>query len=392
MKDNFMHCRVAGLRTANACVKLLDAAQMASKLIPQASILLLDKSAEVRSLAFTLIESCLEALRGNHEAMTAKAKAESGGSGGVPGVGTPSKHDSSFSFSGTAGAAPGSAARSSSAGSATTGEGDAAGSGWSSWSVLQGISKTLESATIVGGVAASDNVTGPTHTNLQHGNNNSSSSTTLNKDSAGVGAVGAGDSRKGLSVLKNSSSMASTTSGDSMMVSGQQHQRYGGGSDADDLDFDPDMHDHDDRCYDDEVDNHHGDDNNGGHSAGSSKKGLSGKKDSFRGTSGGKSQQQKGWDDDLDIDIDMDSGDDDGDDGDASPPKASLMQAKSSVSGGMQLGSLGASSVVNKQSTMSAPRGMSLKADKDKTTAGKAPKVAVTKLSVNKGEDNWDDF
>lgn len=69
MKDSFLHCRIAGLKTSNANVKLFEPAQMVSKIIPQASILTLEKSGEVRSLALTLLDSCLECLRQNHETM-----------------------------------------------------------------------------------------------------------------------------------------------------------------------------------------------------------------------------------------------------------------------------------------------------------------------------------
>lgn len=351
MKDNFMHCRVAGLRTANACVKLLDAAQMASKLVPQASILLLDKSAEVRSLAFTLIESCLDALRLNHEAMAAKTKADGGANVGSLSS-TPSKQDlSSSSFS----APPGGAARSSSAGGgASSTEDNNTSSGWSSWSVLQGISKSLESATIVASSNSAELAVG--------GNKEGSATAGALAQSTGVGA-------KSSSALKPSTSTTSNNS-DSMVHRAQRdpsgeedrgrNQSYGfGGSDGDDLDFDPDMHD-DDHDY----------------ALGARKK------NSNQGRQQGQ-QQGAGWDEDFD-----DLGLDDDDEGDGDH------RASGPVLGG-RLGGLGVAGPPVSKPASAAPKGMSLKQEAPSASgnkAPKAPKVAVTKLSVSKGEDNWDDF
>ena len=142
MKDNFLHCRVAGLRTCNACVKLLDIAQIATKIVPQASILLLDKSTEVRSLALTLVESCLEALRANHESMRSQARSDAGSGGGLSSSSSVGRLDSVTTASSSREVALGQSSSSHEAGG---------GSSWSSWAVLQGLSKSIESATLVGG-------------------------------------------------------------------------------------------------------------------------------------------------------------------------------------------------------------------------------------------------
>lgn len=363
MKDNFMHCRVAGLRTANACVKLLDAAQMASKLVPQASILLLDKSAEVRSLAFTLIESCLDALRLNHEAMVSKAKAEGGANvGGLPS--TSSRQDmSSSSSSAFSSSAPGSAARSGSAGGGGGNAEDSASSGWSSWSVLQGISKSLESATIVGGSSGSS--TEPVVA-VAGGGGGGSTATSVFPTGATISS----------SSLKPSMSTTSNNS-DSMVLRAQrdivdqegrrgpgQNQSYESGFDEDGLDFDPDMHDE----------------------AESTQRSPGARESSGQG--------KQGWDEDFD-DLGLD---DDVNEADHRQPSKHTAAPLATPTAGGRVGGLGVGSVVgstaSKQAVV-APKGMNLKQETPSAGNGKAPKVpkvAVTKLSVNKGEDNWDDF
>lgn len=375
MKDNFMHCRVAGLRTANACVKLLDAAQMASKLVPQASILLLDKSAEVRSLAFTLVESCLDALRLNHEAMISKAKAEGGANmGGLPS--TPSKQDMSSSSTSSSAAysssaAPGSAARPGSAGG-SGGVEDSVSSGWSSWSVLQGISKSLESATIVGSgggnseaesaVAAGSGITAtsvyPTTATTSNSSLKPSTSTTSNNSDSMV-----------LRVQRDTFDQGDRR-GPGQSQSQGQVMGHEGGFDEDDLDFDPDMHD-------DDADD-----------AESTQRSLGARKSSGQG--------KQGWDEDFD-DLGLDD-DVDVDDAHRRQPSKPAAVPLATLTAGGRVGGLGVGGVVGSTASkpaVVAPKGMSLKQEAPSAGSGKAPKVpkvAVTKLSVNKGEDNWDDF
>jgi len=75
MKDNFVHCRVAGLRAAVACISLVDANQLASVLLPQACLLTIDKSADVRQLAISLVDGGLKALKSyNETALLASAE------------------------------------------------------------------------------------------------------------------------------------------------------------------------------------------------------------------------------------------------------------------------------------------------------------------------------
>ena len=69
MKDNFLHCRIAGLKTALACMKLLETTQVATKIVPQCSMLLLDKSTEVRSLAINLMDASVAKLKEYHQSL-----------------------------------------------------------------------------------------------------------------------------------------------------------------------------------------------------------------------------------------------------------------------------------------------------------------------------------
>eukprot|EP01031_Cornospumella_fuschlensis_P036732 gene36732-44555_t len=66
MKDNFVHCRIAALKTSMAVGKLLDVPQVAGKLMPQASVLCLDKHPEVRTLSITLLENSIDLIKSYH--------------------------------------------------------------------------------------------------------------------------------------------------------------------------------------------------------------------------------------------------------------------------------------------------------------------------------------
>lgn len=139
MKDNFVHCRIAGLKTAIACIKLIDVQQLATKIIPQVAILLLDKHNDVRSYSLSLMDVSMERMRAYNEHLLQSSKEAS------------SKDDerrtSVGGGSGTAAAGAGGAA----GGSATTVGGNNANGilgspmleSWTSWGI-QGISKTLD--------------------------------------------------------------------------------------------------------------------------------------------------------------------------------------------------------------------------------------------------------
>ena len=146
---------MAGLKTSTACVKLLDIPQIAGKVIPQAATLALDKSPEIRELSLALLECCLEQLRVGHKAMQLKAaaaeKSTPAGSGGASSTsGATSSSSSSgkasgVDYSANIGELPSHSHNQQAAAASAAGN-----TSWSSWSMLQGISKTLESATASG--------------------------------------------------------------------------------------------------------------------------------------------------------------------------------------------------------------------------------------------------
>jgi SCY1-like protein 1 len=74
MKDNFVHCRIAGLKTSIACLKFIDPVQLATKMMPQTSILLLDRSTDVRNLALSVIDASVLRMKYHHEHMIEEAK------------------------------------------------------------------------------------------------------------------------------------------------------------------------------------------------------------------------------------------------------------------------------------------------------------------------------
>ena len=67
MRDPFVHCRLAGLKATIACVKVLDLQQLTSKIMPQACLLLLDRSSDVREKSLELLNDCSVLLRIYHQ-------------------------------------------------------------------------------------------------------------------------------------------------------------------------------------------------------------------------------------------------------------------------------------------------------------------------------------
>lgn len=88
MRDPFVHCRLAGLKAAVACIELLDIPQLSGKIMPQACTLLIDRSGEIREMALSLIESGSTLLRQHHDKtlkadkLAAAASAAAGEKGG----------------------------------------------------------------------------------------------------------------------------------------------------------------------------------------------------------------------------------------------------------------------------------------------------------------------
>lgn len=115
MRDPFVHCRVAGLKAAQSSIQVIDVLQLSSKLMPQASVLLLDRSPEARELAITLLLKCVSLMKENHVKMVEVEKTAALCS-------SPTKGDSKAAAQG--------------------------GSDWASWAV-DGLAKTLEKVAVV---------------------------------------------------------------------------------------------------------------------------------------------------------------------------------------------------------------------------------------------------
>lgn len=65
MRDNFKPCRVAALKAAKLVVATINPGQLATKLLPQICLLLVDPSSDVRNMAISVMEGCIE-LIGKH--------------------------------------------------------------------------------------------------------------------------------------------------------------------------------------------------------------------------------------------------------------------------------------------------------------------------------------
>lgn len=136
MKDNFLHCRIAGLKASAACIKLMDLPQLTTKVLPQAAILVLDKSNDVRSLSISLLEACTDCLKLHHQSLLAAAAAAT----------------TSTSTSSTEAQQQGDNNNNSNNNNNTSNKlsGSDKDMGWGvSWSVLQNISKSIEVATAI---------------------------------------------------------------------------------------------------------------------------------------------------------------------------------------------------------------------------------------------------
>lgn len=75
MRDNFMHCRVAGLRASQACISMIDPAQLSTKIMPQVCGLLLDRSSEIRELSLNFMNSAVQVMRTKQNELCASEKA-----------------------------------------------------------------------------------------------------------------------------------------------------------------------------------------------------------------------------------------------------------------------------------------------------------------------------
>lgn len=126
MRDPFVHCRLAGLKAAVACIELLDVPQLTGKIMPQACTLLVDRSADVREMSLNLLDASTAILRRHHEKTVQSDKAAA-------------------AVAAAAGAGAGAGGSNGHSGS-DAGDRSGSSASWTSW-VSDGLSKTIEKAT-----------------------------------------------------------------------------------------------------------------------------------------------------------------------------------------------------------------------------------------------------
>lgn len=59
--------RIAGLKSAIACIDMIDAQQLSTVLLPQACVILVDRNIESRQLAMNFVESSIRIMKRHHE-------------------------------------------------------------------------------------------------------------------------------------------------------------------------------------------------------------------------------------------------------------------------------------------------------------------------------------
>ena len=76
MKDPFVHCRIAGLKSVLSCMDLIDKKFLATKLLPQVCGLVVDPNAAVRELAMNVLTESMGGLQELHLEMKRDAAAK----------------------------------------------------------------------------------------------------------------------------------------------------------------------------------------------------------------------------------------------------------------------------------------------------------------------------
>jgi SCY1-like protein 1 len=75
MKDQFLHCRIAGIKSTVVCLHSIDLGFLLNKMLPQICLLSVDPSADVREIAIGVIRDSAELLKENHARMKIIEKA-----------------------------------------------------------------------------------------------------------------------------------------------------------------------------------------------------------------------------------------------------------------------------------------------------------------------------
>ena len=141
MRDQFVHCRLAGLKAAQACIMYIPGDQLTTKVMPQACTLLLDRSSEIRELSLALVEQSLAVMREHHGALCSAEYEKKTASSNGAAVTTDDKGSSIAALT---------SITSNLAGGVVSGT-----LGWSSWGVS--LTKSLERATSSGSMESSTN-------------------------------------------------------------------------------------------------------------------------------------------------------------------------------------------------------------------------------------------
>ena len=191
MRDPFVHCRLAGLKAAVACISLLDVVQLTGKVMPQACVLLVDRSSEVRELSLTLLDAGAALLKQHHAKLVQLEK-----SAASQNIGSQSQSDGG-----------------SESPSRPTGGGGGGGASWTSW-VSDGLSKSIE-------IAASSTSSSSSSSSSSISSNSSSSKAFSEAGGSKQGGAlsVAGSSSLGSSGSKKNTSSIASSSTDSLSIS-----------------------------------------------------------------------------------------------------------------------------------------------------------------------------
>ena len=377
MRDNFVHCRVAGLKAATACLNLLDLNQLTTKLMPQVCSLLLDRSNEVRELSLKFLELSTKLMRDNHDVLSVTEKKNIAAA-----AATNLSNDSPMKNS-------------------TSSEKDA-GSWASSWasSLSMTIEKTIgaSSGSVPGsGIGSSSGAS-------EISNNESSSS--ANSSSGGVINNKSEDLIKNNNIPKPTPRAATTTSiptsSSSTSIASLDRNKMGTtGSVVQKLAMSDDWGDNDgfDDWGDESNNNNNDNDNYNSNSNGASGDRNQNQNKAAKSNSNG--AVNNGWDadDDLDFDVGTDSNDNcksnntsSGNNSRSSEPNSPL-KLQTSTSNSTSTSNLSSNFFEDAQGKAKKapviPKGMTSKKSVSNSSSSSGPSM---KLALTESSDNWDDF
>ena len=74
MKDQFVHCRIAGIKSTVVCLHSIDLGFLLNKMLPQICLLTVDPNSDVREIAIGVLRDSAELLQENHARMKVTEK------------------------------------------------------------------------------------------------------------------------------------------------------------------------------------------------------------------------------------------------------------------------------------------------------------------------------